>query len=39
VEDFLKLADSFPDFTTHEEIEADDLLRENLLNAKWNPNP
>lgn len=36
VEDFLKLAGSFPDFPTNEELEADDLLREELLNAKWN---
>ena len=39
VEDFLKLAGSFPDFPTNEEIEADDLLREELLNAKWNREP
>ena len=39
VEDFLKLAGSFPDFPTHEEIEADDLLRKGLLNAKWNREP
>lgn len=39
VEDLLKLAGSFPDFPTNEEIEADDLLREELLNAKWNRKP
>ncbi|MEI6604875.1 MAG: type II toxin-antitoxin system VapB family antitoxin [Verrucomicrobiota bacterium] len=39
VEDFLKLAGSFPDFPINEEIEADDLLREELLNAKWNREP
>ena len=36
VENFLKLAGSFPDFPTHDEIEADDLERDELLNAKWN---
>ena len=35
VESFLKLAGSFPDFPTHDEIEADDLQRDELLHTKW----
>lgn len=36
VENFLKLAGSFPDFPTNDEIEANDLQRDEFLNAKWN---
>lgn len=35
VEDFLKLAGGFPDFPTNDEIEAADLERKALPNAKW----
>ena len=34
VENFLKLAGSFPDFPTNDEIEAADLERNEMLNAK-----
>jgi hypothetical protein len=39
VEAFLKLAGGFPDFPCNEEIEAVDLERNELLNAKWNRTP
>jgi hypothetical protein len=35
VEDFLKLAGSFPDFPSNDEIEAADLERHARLKAKW----
>jgi len=35
VDGFLKLAGSFPDFPTNEEIEAADPERNDLLKAKW----
>ncbi len=39
VEDFLKLAGSFPDFPGNDEIEAADLKHNELLEAKWNRTP
>jgi hypothetical protein len=39
LEVFLKLAGGFPDFPRNDEIEAADVERNELLNAKWNRTP
>jgi Bacterial antitoxin of type II TA system, VapB len=39
VEALLKLAGTFPDFPTHEELEVVDTERNEFLNSLWNRNP